>query len=106
MHRIALTLAALISLLFLAIGCAPKPQNIRINPQVRTEAPQSAASQAAEGVALGLAVVDVRRDDKLGTMDDASGKLVDVKTTEGSAGVIQQRVSDALTAKGFKVEPL
>lgn len=84
-----------------AVGCTPKPQTIRLDPPVKQD-----AAQAAGDVALGLAVVDVRPGDKLGTMNDAHGKVVDVSTADGSEAAIHRRLSEALARKGFRVKPL
>jgi uncharacterized lipoprotein YajG len=84
-----------------AVGCTPKPQTIRLDPPVKAD-----AAQAVGDIAIGLAVVDVRPGDKLGTMNDAHGKVVDVSTAAGSEAAIQQRISEALARKGFKVKPL
>jgi uncharacterized lipoprotein YajG len=99
MHLIRLTLAGLLALG--AAGCTPKPQTIRVDPPVRQD-----ASQTASDVAIGLAVLDLRPGSKLGTMNDAHGKVVDVSTADGSASAIQQRLSEALARKGFRVKPL
>jgi uncharacterized lipoprotein YajG len=99
MHIIRLTLVGLF--LLGAAGCTPKPQTIRLDPQVKQD-----AAQAAGDLALGLAVVDIRPGDKLGTMNDAHGKVVDVSTADGSEAAIQRRLTEALERKGFKVKPL
>jgi uncharacterized lipoprotein YajG len=99
MHLIRLTLAGLLALG--AAGCTPKPQTIRVDPPVRQD-----TSQTAGDVAIGLAVLDLRPGSKLGTMNDAHGKVVDVSTADGSASAIQQRLSEALARKGFRVKPL
>ncbi|HEU5284596.1 MAG TPA: YajG family lipoprotein [Burkholderiales bacterium] len=99
MHLMRLTLAGL--LVLAAAGCTPKPQTIRVDPPVKQD-----AAQAAGDVAVGLAVIDLRPGTKLGTMNDAHGKVVDVSTADGSAAAIQQRLSEALARKGFRVKPL
>lgn len=100
MHLIRLTLVGLF--LLGVVGCAPpKPQTVRVDPPVQQD-----AAQAAGDIAIGLAVVDLRPGDKLGTMNDAHGKVVDVSTADGSAAAIQRRLSEALAAKGFRVKPL
>jgi uncharacterized lipoprotein YajG len=100
MHPIRYTLVGLF--LVGAGGCAtPKPQTVRLDPPVQQE-----AAQAAGDIALGLAVFDLRPGDKLGTLNDAHGKFVDVSTADGSAAAIRRRLSEALAAKGFRVKPL
>ncbi len=100
MHLIRYTLVGLF--LVGAGGCAtPKPQTVRVDPPVQQD-----AAQAAGDIAIGLAVVDLRPGDKLGTLNDAHGKVVDVSTADGSAAAIQRRLSEALAAKGFRVKPL
>jgi uncharacterized lipoprotein YajG len=94
-----LTFAGL--LLLGAAGCTPKPQTIRVDPPVKQD-----AAQAAGDVAVGLAVIDLRPGTKLATMNDAHGKVVDVTTADGSAAAIQQRLSEALARKGFRVKAL
>ncbi|HEY7759312.1 MAG TPA: YajG family lipoprotein [Burkholderiales bacterium] len=100
MHAIRFALVGLF--LVGAVGCAtPKPQTVRVDPPVQQD-----AAQAAGDIAIGLAVVDLRPADKLGTLNDAHGKVVDVNTAEGSTAAIQRRLTEALAAKGFRVKPL
>lgn len=99
MQLVRLTLVGLF--LVGAAGCTPKPQTVRLDPPLQQD-----AAQAAGDVAIGLAVVDMRPGDRLGTMNDAHGKVVDVSTSGSTTAGIQKRLSEALAAKGFRVKPL
>jgi len=100
MHAIRFTLVGLF-LVGGAGGATPKPQTVRVDPPVQQD-----AAQTAGDIAIGLAVVDLRPADKLGTLNDAHGKVVDVNTADGSTAAIQRRLTEALAAKGFRVKPL
>ena len=99
MQLVRLTLVALF--LVGAAGCTPKPQTVRLDPPLQQD-----AAQVAGDIAIGLAVVDMRPGDRLGTMNDAHGKVVDVSTSGSTTAGIQKRLSEALAAKGFRVKPL
>jgi uncharacterized lipoprotein YajG len=99
MQLVRLTLVGLF--LVGAAGCTPKPQTVRLDPPLQQD-----AAQAAGDIAIGLAVVDMRPGDRLGTMNDAHGKVVDVSTSGSTTAGIQKRLSEALAAKGFRVKPL
>ena len=99
MQLVRLTLVAMF--MVGAAGCTIKPQTVRLDPPLQQD-----AAQVAGDIAIGLAVVDMRPGDRLGTMNDAHGKVVDVSTSGSTTAGIQKRLSEALAAKGFRVKPL
>lgn len=102
MRVLRLTVPTLVGVLVIgAAGCQMTAQTVRLDPPVKLQ-----PGEVASGAVVGLAVVDIRGDQQLGTIEDAQGTIFPVSTAEGSAAAIKQRVSDALTRKGFKVQPL
>ena len=102
MRVLRLTVPTLVGVLVIgAAGCQMTAQTVRLDPPVKLQ-----PGEDASGTVVGLAVIDIRGDQQLGTIEDATGTTFPVRTAEGSAAAINQRVSEALTRKGFKVKPL
>jgi len=102
MRVLRLTVPTLVGVLVVgAAGCQMTAQTVRLDPPVKAQ-----PGEVASGAVVGLEVFDIRPDQQLGTVEDAQGATYRVSTAEGSAAAIKQRVSDALTRKGFKVKPL
>lgn len=91
---VAIAFAALLQ------GCALKTQNLHLDPQLQT-----AATKVADGALIGLAVRDAREDKKLGEVGDPNTKMVDVRLDENFAPLLYDRISKALTERGFKIVP-
>ena len=95
-----LLILSVVMMLAGAQGCSLKPQNLRIDPEVKvTEA------QVGNSKTVGLQVSDFRPDKKLGEVGDPDRKMVDVRVDEDPSPAIYERVKKALTSLGFSVQP-
>jgi len=81
-------------------GCIPRPQPVRLAP------PVNAAAGVGQGTTVGVAVVDVRPDQKLGIITDAHDDKVPVTVGREETAGIYQSVTQALARMGFKTKPL
>lgn len=96
--RIQLTLLALAALVM--HGCAVKPQNVRLDPPV-----QVSQSQAGQGKVVQVVVQDARPRKTLGMVGDLEGKFAPVSIDDDFSTTVYQRISAALRAQGFTVQP-
>ena len=97
--RILLT-TAVIALLTSTLGCAVKPQYLRIDPVVKVAQAQIGADKS-----VGLRVSDPRPDKKLGEVGDPDQKMVDVRVDEDPSPAIYKQIEQALIRLGFSVQP-
>ncbi len=100
MNTSVLLAAAAIALGISIQGCSLKPQNLRIDPEIKAK-----EAQIGNGTTIGLRISDDRSEKKLGEVGDPDRKMVDVSVEEDPSAAIYQRVSQALTKMGFSVEP-
>jgi len=81
-------------------GCSLKPQNLRLDPEVKVQ-----ESSIGNGTTVALQVSDSRATKKLGEVGDPDRKMVDVTVEEDPSPKVYARVKDALTKIGFNVAP-
>ncbi len=91
---------AVVALVTSTQGCSLKPQNLRIDPEVKVK-----EAQIGDGKIVGLRVSDSRPDKKLGEVGDPDRKMVEVRVEEDPGPVIYDRVQLALIKLGFSVQP-
>ena len=91
---------AVVALVTSMQGCSLKPQNLRIDPEVKVK-----EAQIGDGKIVGLRVSDSRPDKKLGEVGDPDRKMVEVRVEEDPGPVIYDRVQLALIKLGFSVQP-
>lgn len=91
---------AAVALLTSTQGCSLKPQNLRIDPEVKVK-----EAQVGDGKMVGLRVSDSRSDKKLGEVGDPDRKMVEVRVDEDPGPAIYDRVQLALIKLGFSVQP-
>lgn len=82
------------------LGCALKPQNLRIDPPVKVN-----ESAMGNGRIIGLGVSDARTDKKLGEVGDPNTQMVDVSVEEDPSAAVYARLEEALGKLGFSVAP-
>jgi uncharacterized lipoprotein YajG len=92
-------LVVLFAAVILAQGCMPKPQMIKLDPIVRPGQVEAGTSKT-----IGLEVVDIRPDQKLGIIGDPDFTVVDAVTVGDSAATIYKQVAGALARHGFEVK--
>ena len=100
MNTSVLLAAAAIALGISMQGCSLKPQNLRIDPEIKAK-----EAQIGNGTTIGLRISDARSEKKLGEVGDPDRKMVDVSVEEDPSAAIYQRVKQALTKMGFSVQP-
>jgi uncharacterized lipoprotein YajG len=91
---------AVVALVTSTQGCSLKPQNLRIDPEVKVK-----EAQIGDGKIVGLRVSDSRPDKKLGEVGDPDRKMVEVRVEEDPGPAIYDRVQLALIKLGFSVQP-
>jgi uncharacterized lipoprotein YajG len=91
---------AIVALVTSTQGCSLKPQNLRIDPEVKVK-----EAQIGDGKIVGLRVSDSRPDKKLGEVGDPDRKMVEVRVEEDPGPAIYDRVQLALIKLGFSVQP-
>lgn len=96
----SLILTMAIGMVVLLQGCGLKPQYLHLDPPV-----SASSQQAGDGSLIGLAVNDLRTDQKLGEVGDPLNEMVGVYLTEDFRPAIYERVSKALTDLGFEIVP-
>ena len=100
MNTSVLLAAAAIALGISMQGCSLKPQNLRIDPEIKAK-----EAQIGNGTTIGLRISDARAEKKLGEVGDPDRKMVDVSVEEDPSAAIYQRVKQALSKMGFSVQP-
>lgn len=98
--RNAILTGITIGALAMVQGCALKPQDIRIDPNIEVS-----KAQTGNAKTIGVAVSDARPTKKLGEVGDPDRKMVEVSVKQDAGPVIYTRVSDALSDLGYKVVP-
>ncbi|MEX0960244.1 MAG: YajG family lipoprotein [Burkholderiales bacterium] len=96
----SLILTTAIGMVVLLQGCGLKPQYLHLDPPV-----SASSQQTGDGSLIGLAVNDLRTDEKLGEVGDPLNEMVGVYLTEDFRPAIYKRVSKALTDLGFEIVP-
>jgi uncharacterized lipoprotein YajG len=84
----------------LALGCTVKPQNVRLEPQIK-----AAPSTVGQGKKVWLEVKDVRPKKTLGVVGDLNGRYAHVSVEDDFSTQMYQSVSGALRQMGFEVSP-
>jgi uncharacterized lipoprotein YajG len=84
----------------LALGCAVKPQNIRLDPKV-----DASPSNLGRGTKVWLEVKDVRPQKTLGVVGDLDGTYAHVSVEDDFSTQMYQNISGALRQMGFDVSP-
>ena len=96
--RIAGALAAVAALVIQ--GCALKPQNLHLDPDVAYSG-QATTSETL----IGFTVADARPTKKLGKVGDPNKELVDVSLEEDFVPLITERLTTGIEKRGFSVVP-
>ena len=89
-----------IGLVALVQGCSLKTQNLHLDPALRASGPS-----VGNGALIGLSVKDARADKKLGEVGDPNTKMVDVRLDEDFGPTLYNRLSNALSERGFRIVP-
>ena len=82
------------------LGCAPRSQNIQLDPPVNME-----SSSVGQGKVIWLQVKDARPRKTLGLVGDPGGNYAHVSVEDDFSNALYQRVSEALRSMGFVVQP-
>lgn len=82
-------------------ACAPKPQNIRLDPPVHAPS----ATNVGQGKVVWLDVKDARPSKTLGIVGDPGGRYAHVSIEDDFSKAVYQRVSGVLLDMGFMVQP-
>ncbi len=81
-------------------GCALKPQNLHLDPEIAVT-----GDSVAVDTLLGLSVVDERPTKLLGEVGDPNDKMVPVTLDEDFIPLLTERVSESVEKRGFSVVP-
>lgn len=93
-------IASLLVVLLVALtqGCALKPQNVQLDPEVGY-----AGEVSPSEVLIGFSVADGRAANKLGEIGDAHQKKVDVTIDEDFVPLLSDRLAAGIEERGFMV---
>jgi uncharacterized lipoprotein YajG len=92
---------ALVAILALTIqGCALKPQNLHLDPDVA----YSGEAMTSETL-IGFSVTDARPTKKLGEVGDPNTELVPVSLDEDFVPLVTERMTTGIEKRGFSVVP-
>ncbi|UCH48289.1 MAG: hypothetical protein JSU95_00195 [Betaproteobacteria bacterium] len=81
-------------------GCALKPQNVHLDPEV-----EYAKEVSPSEVLIGFSVADDRPTKKLGEIGDAHQAKVDVTLNEDFVPLLTERLTAGIEQRGFMVDP-
>jgi uncharacterized lipoprotein YajG len=81
-------------------GCAPKAQNIKLDPPI-----QVAPASVGQGKVVWVQVADARPRKTLGIVGDLDGRYAHVSVEDDFSTRVYQRVSSALRDLGFVAQP-
>jgi len=81
-------------------GCALKPQNLHLDPEITVT-----GDSVAVDTLLGLSIVDERPTKLLGEVGDPNDKMVPVTLDEDFIPLLTERVSESVEKRGFSVVP-
>ena len=100
MNSIRITGAFATVLALVIQGCALKPQNLHLDPDV------SYSGQAMTSETLiGFSVTDARDSTSLGQVGDPNTELVDVTLDEDFTPLVTERMTNGIEKRGFSVVP-
>ena len=92
---------ALVALLAVVIlGCALKPQNLHLDPDV-----EYSGEAITTETLIGFSVTDARPTKKLGEVGDPNTELVPVSLDEDFVPLVTERMTTGIEKRGFSVVP-
>ena len=98
MKHVGIASVLAVSLIALTQGCALKPQNVQLDPDVAY-----AGEVSPSEIAVGFSVADDRATKKLGEIGDAHQKKVDVTVDQDFVPVLSERLAASMAKRGFMV---
>ena len=84
----------------LVLGCAPRAQNVKLDPPI-----QLAPTGVGQGKVVWVQVADARPRKTLGVVGDPGGRYAHVSVEDDFSTTMYQRVSSALRDLGFVAQP-
>ena len=82
------------------LGCALKPQNLHLDPDV-----EYSGERTTNETLIGFSVADARPTKKLGKVGDPNKELVDVSLEEDFVPLVTERLTTGIEKRGFSVVP-